>query len=191
MTTILKPIKLMRPSIEALPRYVAALRSGWSPDNVRGKAAADEELMRIGQDALAFTDSLDDPEARGPPVVLPDGVAVPRLPGFRRWVWDGEFCGSIGFRWQPGASGLPEYVLGHVGYSIVPWKRGRGYATQALARLLPQVRAQGLTYIELTTQPDNIASQRVILNNGGRLIGRFQKPEAYGGGEGLRYRISV
>ena len=55
----------------------------------------------------------------------------------------------------------------------------------------PQARAQGLTYIELTTQPDNIASQRVILNNGGRLIGRFQKPEAYGGGEGLRYLISV
>jgi predicted acetyltransferase len=48
-----------------------------------------------------------------------------------------------------------------------------------------------LTYIDLTTDLDNIPSQRVILNNGGQLIGRFRKPEAYGGSEGLRYRISA
>ena len=55
-------------------------------------------------------------------------------------MWDGEFCGSIGFRWQPGTSTLPPYVLGHIGYAVVPWKRGRGYATQALALLLPEAR---------------------------------------------------
>ena len=191
MTTLTKPIKLMRPSLGALPGYVAALRSGWSPDNLRGKPAADEELAQIDQDAQAFVDSLDDPEGRGAPVVLPNGAAVPRLPGYRRWIWDGEFCGSISFRWRPGESSLPEYVMGHIGYAIVPWKRGRGYATQALAQLLPEVRAQGLMYVELTTHPDNIASQSVILNNGGQLIGRFRKPEACGGTEGLRYRISV
>src|SRR2546430_6881442 len=35
---------------------------------------------------------------------LPDGSVVPRLPGYRKWIWDGEFCGVIGFRWQPGRS---------------------------------------------------------------------------------------
>jgi predicted acetyltransferase len=191
MTTSPEPITLIRPSIDTLPSYVTALQSGWSADNVRGKAAADEELRRIDQDAHAFVDSLHDPEARGAPVVLPNGATVPRIPGYRRWVWDGEFCGSIGFRWQPGTSSLPEHVLGHVGYAIVPWKRGRGYATQALALLLPQAWSQGLTYIDLTTDLDNIPSRRVILNNGGQLIGRFRKPEAYGGSEGLRYRISA
>ena len=182
-------LSLIRPSVDRLPGYVAALQRGWSADNVRGKAAADEELELISEDAQAFVDSLYDPEARGAPIVLADGVALPRLPGYRLWVWDGEFCGSVGFRWQPGTSSLPEYVLGHVGYAIVPWKRGHGYATRALALLLPQAWSRGLTHIELTTQPDNTPSQKVILNNGGQLVGRFRKPEAYGGGESLRYRI--
>ena len=45
-------------------------------------------------------------------------------------MWDGEFCGSIGFRWQPGTTDLPRHVLGHIGYSVVPWKRRLGYATR-------------------------------------------------------------
>lgn len=81
------PVSLVPPSIEALPRYVNALTRGWSADNVRGRVAADEELAQIALDRAAFIDKLDDPEARGPPVTLPDGSRVPRLPGFRRWVW--------------------------------------------------------------------------------------------------------
>jgi predicted acetyltransferase len=60
-------------------------------------------------------------------------------------------------RWQPGTAELPSYVLGHVGYSVVPWKRRRGYATAALAELLTQIPALGLPYLELTTDADNIA----------------------------------
>ena len=184
-------VKLIRPSIDTLPSYVDALRKGWSPDNVRGKAAADEQLKRIDDDAQAFVETFHDPGARGGPVTLPDGSSVPRLPGFVRWIWDGDFCGSIGFRWQPGTSRLPTHVLGHVGYAVVPWKRGNGYATRALAFLLPEVAGQGLSYIEVTTDPDNVASQKVILSNGGCLVERFLKPEAFGGGEGLRYRIQI
>jgi len=122
-------------------------------------------------------------------ITLPDGSKVPRLPGYSRWMWDGEFCGSIGFRWQPGTTELPPHCLGHVGYSVVPWKRGRGYATRALQLLLPQAGEEGLAYIELTTDSDNIASRRVIEANGGKLIERFRKPAAYGGAESLRFRI--
>jgi predicted acetyltransferase len=189
MTISSEPVRFIRPTIDALPGYVTALERGWTPDNTRGMAAAEEEIRLIEQDADSLVASLDDPEANGAPIVLPNGVAVPRLPGYRRWVWDGEFCGSIGFRWQPGTSSLPEHVLGHVGYAVVPWKRGRGYATKALALLLPEAWRQGLEYIELTTDPDNIASQKVILNNGGQFVGRFRKLDAYGGAEGLRYRI--
>jgi predicted acetyltransferase len=106
-------------------------------------------------------------------------------------MWDGEFCGSIGFRWQPGTTELPPYCLGHVGYSVVPWKRQRGYATRALQLLLPHARAEGLAYIELTTDADNLASRRVIEANGGTLIERFYKPVVYGGAESLRYRIVI
>ena len=185
------PVQLKRPSIDLLPSYVAALKAGWSPDNVLGKLAADRHLAAINQDPHGFVDSLHDPEARGAPIVWLDGGTVPRLPGYVRWIWDGEFCGSIGFRWAPGGAELPAHVLGHIGYAVVPWKRGRGYATQALGVVLIEARARGLTYVELTTDPGNIPSQRVILNNGGELVGPFQKPEQFGGGNGLRFRIFV
>ena len=95
-------------------------------------------------------------------MTLPDGSKVPRLPGYRRWMWDGEFCGSIGFRWQPGHVRPAAYVLGHIGYAVVPWKRRLGYATRALALLLDDARREGLDHVELTTDPDNEPSQKVI-----------------------------
>jgi predicted acetyltransferase len=82
-------------------------------------------------------------------------------------------------------------VLGHIGYAVVPWKRGRGYATKALALLLPEARTEGLTYVELTTDADNLPSQKVITNNGGTLVERFEQGQAYGGGEVLRWRIAL
>jgi predicted acetyltransferase len=50
---------------------------------------------------------------------------------------------------------------------VVPWKRRRGYATRALALLLPVAREVGLNRVELTCDDDNEASRRVILANGG------------------------
>src|SRR6185369_10965449 len=128
---------------------------------------------------------------KGAPVKLPDGSLVNRLPGFRRWMWDGQFCGSIGFRWQPGTTDLPPHCLGHIGYAVVPWKEGRGYAKSALAQLLPEAGAVGLAFVEITTDPENIASQRVILANGGVLVEQFTKSAHHGGKPGLRYRIDV
>ena len=184
-------LELIRPSLDALPDYAAALNRGWSPDNVRLDAAAREELERIKADPELFVAQLDDPEAKGGPVTLPDGSTVPRLPGFRRWLWDGAFCGSIGFRWQPGTSCLPSHVLGHIGFAVVPWKRRRGYATRALGLLLSEIADKGLTFVELTTDMENAASQRVIQANGGRLIERFKKPAAYGGSDSCRFRIDL
>jgi len=181
-------LRLVKPALEFLPGYFAALESGWSPDTAR-PATALEEMEAIRKDAALFVARLDDPEAKGGPITLPDGSQIPRLPGFIRWIWDGAFCGSIGFRWQPGTSELPPYSLGHIGYGVVPWKRGRGYAKGALGLLLEEVRGKGLTYVELTSDPANAASQAVILANGGQLVERFKKAAAHGGKDALRFRI--
>ena len=181
-------MNLVWPAAEYLPGYVYALEQGWSPDNLRPQRALDD-LAHVAEDPDVFLSSQIDREAKGPPIILPDSSTVPRLPGYSLWMWDGEFCGSIGFRWMPGTNELPPFCLGHVGYSVVPWKRGRGYATRALRLLLPYARAEGLAHIELITAADNVASQRVIESNGGVLIERFHKSAAYGGAESLRYRI--
>jgi len=184
-------IEIVKPGLEHLASYKTALERGWSPDNVRLLEATREQLAAIEEDPIAFLAGLDDPDARGPPITLPDGTKVPRLPGFRRWIWDGEAAGSIGIRWQPGTSALPAHVLGHIGYAVVPWKERRGYATQALRLILGEARTIGLDYVEITTDIDNLASQKVILANGGNVIGRFAKIAAYGGAQSLRYRIDL
>jgi predicted acetyltransferase len=174
----------------ALSGYIDALRRGWSPNTLRPEAAQ-EELDAIARDASAFVRSLVDREAAGPPIRLPDGSFGRRLPGYHKWLWDGEFCGSIGLRWQPGTSALPSHVPGHIGYSVVPWKRRRGYATLALGLILPDAHAEGLEHVEITTDVGNVASQRVIEANGGVLVERFHKNDAPGAAEGLRYRIAL
>jgi predicted acetyltransferase len=183
-------MKLVWPADNYLASYVQALRRGWSPNNLRPEEAQ-RELSRIVEDADGFLASRIDREARGGPITLGDGSLAQRLPSLIRWMWDGEFCGLLGLRWQPGTAALPPYVLGHIGYTVVPWKRGRGYATEGLRQFLSDARAENLPYVELTTDPDNIASQKVITKNGGVLVKRFTKLAAFGGGPGLRWRIEL
>ena len=184
-------MQLVRPGPEHLASYVAALERGWSPDNERGVEAAREELARIRVDAIGFVASMEDREAKGLSIILPDGSTARRLPGFKRWLWDGEFCGSIGLRWQPDSAALPPHCLGHIGYAVVPWKQRLGYATEALRLMLPEARAVGLPYVEITTDPHNVASQRVIEANGGFFVEHFIKPEQFGSRPGLRFRIAL
>lgn len=184
-------LELVWPAHEYLDSYHRALVRGWSPDNVRGETARLEELRAIEADADGFLGRLVDREAVGAPISLPDGTEVPRLPGYRKWMWAGELVGTIGFRWQPGTSNLPPYVLGHIGYAVVPWMRGRGHATEALRLLLPDARAEGLPHVDLTVEPDNRPSRRVIEANGGILVEAFTAPAAYGHKHGLRYRIAL
>ena len=184
-------MELVWPGPEHLPSYVDALERGFSQDNIHPLETTRRELEAIARDPAAFLASLVDLEAKGPPILLPDGTTFRRLPGYLRWIWDGEFAGNLGFRWQPGTSELPSYVLGHMGYAVPAWKQGRGYATEGVRLMLPDAKARGLAYVELTTDFDNFASQRVIEKNGGVLVERFKKPAAYGGKDSLRYRIAL
>lgn len=182
-------MELVVPALDRLEAYADALRRGFWADNTRREDSAREELERIAADPAAFVASLNDREAKGPPIRLPNGSTVPRLPGFRRWMWDDGFCGQVNFRWQRGTSELPAHVLGHVGYAVVPWKQRRGYGTRALALFLPECRRERLDYIELTTDRDNVASQRVITQNGGYLVGDFRAE--HHGKDQLRWRIPL
>jgi predicted acetyltransferase len=116
------------------------------------------------------------------------GCDVPRLPSRIFWLDDGEFCGVINLRFAPGTDRLPDYVSGHLGYAVVPWKRRRGYATRALALILPKAREVGLRRLEITCDEDNEPSRRVILANGGFLTGKRPQPD---GKTKLVFRIDL
>lgn len=158
------------PQETMLGSYVEALVRGWNSNTVRDISGA--ELAEIERDPAAFVAARQDNAPNGM-ARMPDGREVPKLPGRIRWIWDGEFAGAINLRWPADFGPLPPHVLGHVGYSVVPWKQGHGYARKALRHMLSEARDVGLKRLEVTTDADNIASQKVVLANGGRFEKTF------------------
>jgi predicted acetyltransferase len=159
-------LRLVAPSLAGLAQYEAALVAGWSPDTTQDVSAT--QLAALRRDPEAFLAELTRQDGM---IVSASGRAVPRLPSRVYWLDDGEFCGVINLRFVRGSDAFPEYVSGHIGYAVVPWKRRRGYATGALALMLPVAHEVGLKRIEITCDDDNEASRRVILKNGGVLVG--------------------
>lgn len=56
---------------------------------------------------------------------------------------------------------------GHIGYSVRPSERGKGYATEMLRQNLKNCRERGLTKVLITCSDSNPASEKVIIANGG------------------------
>lgn len=56
---------------------------------------------------------------------------------------------------------------GHIGYSVRPSERRKGYAKRMLKMALPFCREIGLDKVLITCNDDNIGSEKTILANGG------------------------
>ena len=181
-------VGLAMPQLPMLASYADALRQGWSPNTLRD--VSQEQLSAIAEDPQAFLAMLDDNQPPGRTALLGDSRVVAQLPCRIRWIWDGAFCGAINLRWVAGTSDLPDYVSGHIGYAIVPWKRGHGLAKRALRHMLIEAREVGLAHVDLSTNADNVASQRVIAASGGELIDTLADPLP-GGALKQLYRIKL
>jgi predicted acetyltransferase/N-acetylglutamate synthase-like GNAT family acetyltransferase len=159
-------LTLRTPDAELLPSYISAMLAGWSPSTMRD--IRNEQLADIRENAATWLHEVASGSGK---ITIEDGRVIDRLPGGAFWLWDGAFCGSINLRHVPGSEELPPHVSGHIGYSVVPWKRRRGYATRALALVLEKAAALGLERVVLTCDDGNVASRAVIEANGGELIG--------------------
>jgi RimJ/RimL family protein N-acetyltransferase len=73
---------------------------------------------------------------------------------------DGEFAGNAGLNLRPGRLG-PE-----IGYSIAPWARGRGYATETARALADWAFAHGVPRVHLFVDVRNAASLAVARRAG-------------------------
>jgi len=90
------------------------------------------------------------------------------VPSTLFWYVSGEYyLGTLVIRHELNGE-LTDEQGGHIGYHVVaPWRR-QGHATRMLRAGLDQCRALGLDRALLCCDPDNEASRRSILRNGGR-----------------------
>lgn len=95
--------------------------------------------------------------------------AMRQLPGQEEWgtEWkiqlpDGTVIGGIGFKGAPDEEGTVE-----IGYGIQEAYRKKGYASEAVGGLLSWAAGQkGVRCVTAQTEPGNLVSQMVLLNNG-------------------------
>lgn len=172
-------MRLVRPSAAYVPSYLHEVRSGWEWDEFFF-SDGDPMLNRAKVSTTSLLSGFREDERPG------------RLPSRFRFMWENGYLGSINLRWEPGTHELPFPVLGHIGYGVIPRARGRGVASDALRQMLPLAWEQGLQYVDVVTDPENIASQRVIANAGGTFVEEFEnkRPTASCGEIVLRWRIT-
>lgn len=79
---------------------------------------------------------------------------------------DGNLVGILNIRYA-----LTDFYKdsGHIGFSVVPQERRKGYATQMLSEALTICVKKGMRVIKLVCASDNVASRKTIINCGGEV----------------------
>ncbi|MBQ9459506.1 MAG: GNAT family N-acetyltransferase [Oscillospiraceae bacterium] len=78
---------------------------------------------------------------------------------------DGKVVGVIQIRHY--LNELLARFSGHIGYSVAPSERRKGYATQMLGLVLPKCGELGIERVLITCVQGNLGSRGTILKNGG------------------------
>ena len=148
---------LLRPTAKYIPQYEAYRREfldfGGSMDGAGS-------LRRL-ESGRAW---LDEVERFSRPETVPEGKVVSTQFILVREA-DDRLLGMLQLRHD-----LNDYlrrVAGHIGYSVRPSERRRGYAKRMLAMALDEARALGLERVMISCSVENEASRRTILANGG------------------------
>ena len=67
----------------------------------------------------------------------------------------------------------------HIGYSVRPTERRKGYATEILKQLFIYAKEQGMCSLELVRYGDNVGSIKTITSNGGTLLRMLDGKNVY------------
>ncbi len=116
-----------------------------------------------------------------------EGLPQGWVPATTRFLIDeGTILGVVNVRHHL-TDGLRQFG-GHVGYSVRPAQRRRGYATVLLRAAMGMAQDLGIARLLVTCERDNVASAGVIIRCGGRLENCRQVEQL---GEICRYWIDL
>lgn len=114
-------------------------------------------------EAFSYEEWLDGNQNQEIGINLPEGwVPAIQLVAFSR---DGQAVGFLNLRLC-----LNDFLLeegGHIGYSIRPSERGKGYAKESLRQGLQVAKGKNIKRALVTCSTENPASRAVIVSNGG------------------------
>lgn len=68
---------------------------------------------------------------------------------------------------------------GHIGYSVRPSERQKGYGKEQLRLALAECLSKNIRQVLVTCSVSNEASRRIIVSQGGRLENRLEQTERY------------
>lgn len=167
-------IVLNLPSMDVFASYLEALEEGFYRG--MGPVKTKDEIEEIIGNASTYLESLN-AKSLGK-FKAPSGEEFDRVPYETLWVMEGEkFIGEVSFRHE--LNKFLEDFGGHVGYGIRPSLSGQGYATLALKLTLQRAKIMGMEKLMVSCSPDNPASERVIVKNGGEFIDVSKNTHGY------------
>lgn len=118
------------------------------------------------EEATSYEEWIQEKENERKGINLKEGF-VPATTLFLKRESDDKICGSVGIRHE-----LNEFLLnygGHIGYSVTPSERGKGYGKLQLKLALDEAKKIGIEKCLITADVKNIASNKTILSAGGVL----------------------
>lgn len=156
MTSSTEGLALLAPSL-LYERQILAFREAC--------LAADGHQYGVGGlDDLSVPEWLALLERKSAPETCPEGL-VPDSTFLCVRAADNAVVGMVSIRHT--LNNYLENYGGHVGYSVHPGERGKGYGKAQFALALAECKALGLNPVLLTCEPWNAASRAVILSRGG------------------------
>ena len=163
-------IRLERPNIKYKDSYIKAVQE------IKKKGAeneSNEDYLKKSLEELenSFEGFVKDQ------LETHKGLNEGRVPNTNFWIIDenDEYCGKISLRHYLNEN-LKKFG-GHIGYDVIPSKRGNSYATKALTLCLKEAKKFGLEKVLLTCDDDNIPSIKSIERNGGVFQDKIQYKE--------------
>lgn len=117
----------------------------------------------FGEDPFVYEDWLATIRAAEQGLKLPQGF-VPYAQ-FVAFDGNGRALGFLNLRLRLNDALLER--VGHIGYSIRPSERRKGYAKEALRQGLREAAGRNITAVLISCSTDNEASRKTILANGG------------------------